>query len=47
MKSGKKILPRKSDFTSFVKQLKHLSKQVLLYLRSQILSQREPAGHEI
>lgn len=47
MKSKKKKnLPRKSNLMSFVKQLKHLSKQVL-YLRSQILPQREPAGCEI
>lgn len=38
--------PKSSNFMSFVRQLKHFSKQVL-YLRSQILPQREPAGHEI
>lgn len=45
MESRKK-LPRKSDFMSFVKQLKHSARQVL-YLRNQILPQREQAGHEI
>lgn len=35
-----------NDFMFFVKQLKHLPRQVL-YLRSQNLPQREQAGYEI